>query len=149
MYNHIQSKQELLAELLLSMAELFTKGMAEIQEASLETVEKLERIVALHVRLSVEHTDAISLITSEWVHLEEPAQSVYLQLRDNYEEEFRKVIESGKKEGLFKPLDTEIILFSILSSLRWLYSWYGKNDSYNPIELERQLSQVLIDGIRA
>ena len=147
-YNHIQSKQDLLEDLLLSMAHLFTQGMADIQTTSLSPEEKLEKIIALHVRLSIEHTDAISLITSEWVHLKEPAYTVYRRLRDSYETDFKEVIEQGKKEGIFRRLDTDVILFSTLSTLRWLYSWYSKNSSYNSKNLEEQLCQILINGIK-
>lgn len=147
-YNHIDSKQELLSELLIGIAQRFTQGMEEIQSSSLGIEKKLERVIALHIRLAVEQTDSVALITGEWVHLEEKAKSKYLALRDNYEDQFRSIIETGKEEGFYKNLDTEIILFSILSSLRWLYSWYSKNKAYNQIDLEQQLTQCLIEGIK-
>lgn len=148
-YNHIRSKQELLEDLLLEIATLFTKEMMAIQNAQLDTQQKLERLIAVHVRLTVEHTDAIALIAGEWVHLEKPAKEKYLKLRDDYELQFKEIIEEGKQEGLFKILDTEIILFSILSTLRWLYSWYSRNENYNQVELERQMTECLINGVCA
>jgi|AntRauTorckE5430_2_1112549.scaffolds.fasta_scaffold01971_5 AcrR family transcriptional regulator len=148
-YNHIQSKQELLGELLLEIAKIFTKEMADIQTAQLNTQQKLERLIALHVRLTVEHTDAIALISGEWVHLDEPLKQEYLILRDDYESHFKAIIAQGKVEKLFKNLDTEIILFSTLSTLRWLYSWYSRNKTYNQIELERQMTECLMNGICA
>jgi AcrR family transcriptional regulator len=148
-YNHIQSKQELLADLLLEIAKIFTKEMADIQASQLHTQQKLERLIALHVRLAVEHTDAIALIAGEWVHLNEPLKQEYITLRDDYEGHFKSIIEQGKTENLFKNLDTEIILFSTLSTLRWLYSWYSHNKDYNQIELERQMTECLMHGICA
>jgi len=147
-YNHYKSKQELLEDLLIEIAQLFTKGMNEINQSSLSSEQKLERIIALHVRLTIEHTDAISLITGEWVHLEEMPRERFIQLRDEYEKQFLQIINKGKREGVFKKIDTKIILFSILSTLRWLYSWYSKNNTYNQIELEQQLTEVLINGIK-
>ena len=146
-YNHFPSKQELLRNLLIDMAHRFTTGMDNIHHSSLGTAEKLEKVIELHIRLTVEHTDAIALITSEWVHLEEPTLSEYRHLRDDYEAKFRDIIETGKKEGLYQAIDTDLILFSILSTLRWLYSWYSKNPTYNQLNLEQQLSQCLIGGI--
>jgi len=147
-YNHIQSKQDLLSDLLIRMGHLFTKSMQDINGSSLDAESKLEQLIALHVRLTVEHTDAIGLIAGEWVHLEEPARQSYLDLRDSYEDDFKAIIEAGKREGLFKKVDTDIALFSILSTLRWLYSWYSKNKDFNQTDLERQIKDCLIYGIK-
>jgi TetR/AcrR family transcriptional regulator, cholesterol catabolism regulator len=146
-YNHIVSKQAILGELLLDIAHLFATEMQEIQTAALSPQQQLERLIALHVRLTVQHTDAIALIAAEWVHLEEPLKTEYLALREGYENGFKQIIEAGKTEGVFKNLDTEIILFATLSSLRWLYSWYSRNKNYNAVELERQMTDILIGGV--
>lgn len=145
-YNHIKSKQELLSDLLMEIAIIFTKEMEMIQNTSLNSQKKLERLIALHVRLTIEHTDAIALIAGEWVHLNENEKQQYITLRDDYENHFKKIIEQGKVEGIFENIDTEIILFSTLSTLRWLYSWYSRNRSFNPIELEQQITQCLMNG---
>ena len=145
-YNHIKSKQELLSDLLMEIATIFTKEMETIQNTSLNAQQKLERLIALHVRLTIEHTDAIALIAGEWVHLEATEKQQYITLRDDYESHFTAIIEQGKTEGLFKNIDTEIILFSTLSTLRWLYSWYSRNRSFNPIELEQQITACLMNG---
>ena len=147
-YNHFKSKQELLQHLLLGIAQLFQKGMAEIKESSLSPIEKLERLIALHVRLTVEHTDAIALIAGEWVHLENPVATEYIAIRDAYEADFKSIIEAGKSTGVIKDHDTEIILFSILSTMRWLYTWYSKNKNYNQVELERQMIDCLLMGVK-
>lgn len=147
LYNHIASKNKILEELLMQMAQLFTKGMAAIYESSLNPLEKLEKLVGLHVRLTVEHTDAIALITGEWVHLAEVPQQKYLELREDYEAKFKKILEQAKKEQLIEIVDIEIALFSLLSSLHWLYSWYNRHKDKNPIELEKEMIHCLIKGL--
>lgn len=117
-------------------------------EASLGPVEKLERLIAEHVRLTVEHPDAIALITGEWVHLEEPARGEYLKRRDEYEAHFRHILTDCISGGHFEKVNVDIALFSTLSTLRWLYSWYGKHRDISPQELENQMVKVLVDGLR-
>ena len=148
LYNHFNSKQDLLKDLLMYMAQRFTKGMAEIENASLPPIEKLERLIALHVRLTTDHTDAISIITGEWVHLKEPELSAYSTMREEYEGKFKRIIEACKKDGSIADVNTEIALFSMLSTLHWLYSWYSKNKNISPIDLEKQLIQVLLNGLK-
>ncbi|MCB0642941.1 MAG: TetR family transcriptional regulator [Phaeodactylibacter sp.] len=147
-YNHIDSKQGLLQELLLGVAHLFTEGMQTITGMPLNAEEKLEKLIALHVRLTVEHTDAISLIASEWMHLESPAREQFIEFRNDYELEFKKILDFGKQQGILRDLDTEIMLFSLLSTLRWLYSWYSRNRHYDLQKLEVQMTSCLINGVK-
>lgn len=148
LYNHVSSKQMILAELLMEVARAFTKGMEDIENSSLTSVEKLEKLVSLHIRMTVERTDAVSIITGEWIHLEEPVFTEYTTLRDSYEQKFKNIISNCIDDGYFEEVNIDIALYSILSSLRWLYSWYGKHRNISPIELEKQMIHCLIIGLR-
>ncbi len=148
LYNHISSKQEIFQELLLNMARLFTEGMEEIDGSSHKSIIKLEKLISMHVRFAIEHTDSISLITNEWVHLDEEPHREFTSLRDQYEKQFENIIKQCIEDGDFSPVDPEIALFSILSTLRWLYSWYSKQKNINPVELEKEMIHCLVDGLR-
>lgn len=148
-YNHFKSKQEILSSLLLRMAQLFTQGMKIVRASSDHPVGKLEQLIRLHVRLTVEHTDAIALIAGEWIHLEEPHLQQYRQLREAYETDFKTILEEGRQQGQLRNFNTDIALFSILSTLRWLYSWYSKNRSYEPEALAQEMIDTLLGGIKA
>lgn len=146
-YNHFSSKQEILKELLMLPAKLFTKGMKEVKNSPSSSLEKMQKIIDLHVHLAVEYTDENALITGDWVHLEEKDKQAFLALRDSYEADFRQIILDGKKEGVFKNVDTDIALFSILSTLRWLYSWYNKNKNYDIDKLRTEIKICLLAGL--
>jgi len=148
LYNHIANKQELLQELLMDMAHLFTKSMEDVQASSLSPVDKLKRLIADYVGYTVEHTDAISLLTAEWVHLEGQPKQEFLSLRYNYEDGFRQILTDCIDSGQFNKIDVDIALFSTLSTLRWLYSWYSKHRETDQLELEGQITRLLIDGLR-
>ena len=147
-YNHFKKKHVILEELLMGIAQEFTKNMKDIKSSPISALEKMEKVIELHVRLTVEHTDAIALVTSEWIHLEEPALKKYTRLRNKYEKDFKTIIEEGKKKKEFQEVDTDLAMFSILSTLRWLYSWYSKNKSSNPEELKIQMIRCLLDGLK-
>ena len=144
LYNHISSKQQLLEELLMLIAFTFTSGMKEIQEAPLSSMEKLERLIKLHVDITIDHTDAVSLLTNEWVHLEGEIAKEFNALKDIYEIEFKGILESCMQEGSMEQVNVDLAMFSILSTLRWLYSWYSRNPKVNKIELEQQMVKLLI-----
>lgn len=148
LYNHISSKQLILSELLLEIAGYFTVGMQRIRSSDLTPIQKLEQLVSLHVDLTVEYTDLISLLPNEWVHLEEPTLKDFLDLRDNYESDFRKIISDSIEAKELSATDIDVALFSILSTLRWLYSWYSKYQSKDVEELKKELIQSLIYGLK-
>ena len=148
LYNHIRSKQEILQELLMFLAEKFTFAIDDIDKAQIAPEKKIEKLVELHVRLTVEHTDPIALITSEWVHLKTPQLDDFIRLRNDYEQKFLRIIEECIDAGVFHPVNPEIALFSILSTLRWLYAWYSKNDQYSQVELEQQMIHCLVHGLK-
>lgn len=144
LYNHISGKQQILSELLIMVARSFTEGMEDIKGAPLSSIEQLERLIKLHVDITIDHTDAVSLLTNEWVHLEGDVAKEFAQLKDQYEEEFKRILNDCITDGHLDKVDVDLALFSILSTLRWLYSWYSKNKEVNRIELERQMVRLLI-----
>lgn len=150
LYNHIKSKQEILQELLMPIAQLFSKGMEDINNSSLSPIEKLEKLIGLHVRLTVENPNAIALITGEWVHLdkEDGTLSRYKTLRADYENHFKNLLKQCVQENQLEAINIDIALFSILSTLHWLYSWYNRHPEISPIELEKQIIHCLLNGLK-
>ena len=147
LYNHINSKQEILQELLMHIALRFTDAINEIIQLDISSLNKLERIIGVHVSLTIEFSHSMSIITSEWVHLEQPFLDEYKDLRKSYELKFRSLIEHCMQEGDFVQLDSELALFSMLSTLRWLYSWYDADNPLGKDELEEQMIHCLIKGL--
>lgn len=146
LYNHITSKQEILKEIIISLAEEFTQGLELIQQSNTSSIEKIEEVVKLHVNITSQNTYGMASLNNDWMHLEEKLE-YYLKLRSNYEEELRKIIAEGVKKGEIIDENIEIMLFSILSTLRSLYLWIPKKDYLTPDKLSQQLSTVLVKGI--
>ena len=144
LYNHISGKQQILSELLMTVALSFTNGMKEVKSAPLSSIEKLERLVRLHVDITLDRTDAVSLLINEWVHLKGSEAEEFRRLKDNYEKDFKKIVRACIKDGYLANVNVELAVFSMLSTLRWLYSWYGKNPDVNRIELEQQMVKILV-----
>ena len=147
LYNHIKSKAELLSSILLTLTESFSSGIKHIDTSSLDGYQKLEKVIGHYIQISLSQPDEVSLLTGEWVHLSGSDRKLYLQRRDEYESTFRKILNQCIEEGSVQVENEDLTVFSILSTLRWLYSWIGKNPNFNPIELESQLCKVLLQGI--
>uniref|UniRef100_UPI00404A38AD TetR/AcrR family transcriptional regulator n=2 Tax=Gelidibacter sp. TaxID=2018083 RepID=UPI00404A38AD len=146
LYNHIQSKQDILKSIIISIAEEFTTGMELIKASNTNSLEKLHQIVVLHVNITSRNTYQMAALNNDWMHLEDQLD-YYLLLRQNYEDDFINIIKSGINAKEIADSNPEIIMFSILSTLRSLYLWIPKKEDLNPNELANNLSNVLIKGI--
>ncbi|NNC69889.1 MAG: TetR/AcrR family transcriptional regulator [Flavobacteriaceae bacterium] len=146
LYNHISSKQHILRDIIITIAEEFTDGMNHIISSNLSTLDKLRDIITLHVDITSRNTSGMASLNNDWMHLEEQLD-YYLELRNKYEDNFRDIIKQGIEIGDLKNEHPDTILFSILTTLRSLYLWIPKKEDLNPEELAQSLSQILISGV--
>lgn len=146
LYNHINSKQDILKSIIISIAEEFTNGMNEIKSSNLSSINKLKQVVKLHVNITSQNTYGMASLNNDWMHLEDKLD-YYLELRSNYEDQFRSILIEGINNKEIVDSNVEVMLFSILSTLRSLYLWIPKKEALNIDELSKNLSQVLINGI--
>lgn len=148
LYNHISSKQEILKSIIISLAEEFTEGMQRIKSSEATSIEKLKAIVDLHVKITASNTYGMASLNNDWMHLEDQLDR-YLSLRTHYEDDFRGIIQKGISAGEILDRDEEVMLFSILSTLRSLYLWIPKKEDLDAQQLSIDLSDTLIEGVKA
>lgn len=146
LYNHIDSKQDILKTIIISLAEEFTNGMETIKSSEAVTIDKLRAIVALHVNITIQNTYGMASLNNDWMHLEDQLEH-YLALRRTYEQDFIEIIQSGIDAQEIRNTNPEIIMFSILTTLRSLYLWLPKKEDLYRQELAKNLGDVLINGI--
>lgn len=146
LYNHINSKQEILSDIIISLAEQFTEQMKIIKNSDESSIYKLKQIVALHVHITSKNQFGMASLNSDWMHLEAELE-YYLTLRKNYENDFRNIIEKGINENELVDANPEVMLFSMLSTLRSLYIWLPKKEDLDIQKFTNELSLVLINGI--
>ncbi|MEJ6792129.1 MAG: TetR/AcrR family transcriptional regulator [Lacinutrix sp.] len=146
LYNHISSKQEILNEIIISLAEEFTKGLELIVNSDKSNLDKLSQIITLHVTITTNNTSGMASLNNDWMHLEDQLE-YYLELRNNYEKTFLNIINQGVKSSEIKKVNPEIIMFSMLSTLRSLYLWIPNKEDSSENDIANQLSTILIQGI--
>ncbi|MBV7269302.1 TetR/AcrR family transcriptional regulator [Winogradskyella luteola] len=146
LYNHINSKQDILNDIIISLAEAFTEGMKLIQSSNKNCIDKLKQIIELHVKLSSQNVYGMASLNNDWMHLDEKLK-YYQKLRIDYEDDFRSILKEGIASGEIINVKPDVMMFSILTTLRSLYIWIPKKEELNLKELSSTLSQILITGI--
>lgn len=146
LYNHISSKQEILTHLVIGTAEQFTQAMRHIRVQQVSAPEKIKKIIQHHIDLTLENPGAMAALNTDWMHLEEQLP-YFLEMRNNYESHFRNILLEGMQAGEIHSYNPEIILFSLLSTLRNLYLWYSKKDHIEVGVLRSELPDILLEGL--
>lgn len=147
LYNHIKSKQEILMLIIIEIAEEFTNTILQIVNSDETTIRKLEKVIQLHIDITLRNSDALACLNNDWMHLADAELTYFIKMREQYEEHFRAIINQGITNNEIKNLNVEVIIFSTLSTLRTLYIWYGKKKSLNPSILKSHMIEVLLKGI--
>lgn len=146
LYNHITSKQDILDAVIISLAEAFTNGMQGIKSSNTNSIDKLKKIIQLHVTLSSQNSYGMASLNNDWMHLEKRLD-YYKTLRVEYEDDFRTILVDGVAAGEIIEANPEVMLFSILTTLRSLYVWIPKKEDLNLEEFTTTLHHILIEGI--
>lgn len=147
LYNHIKSKQEILVLIIIEIAEEFTTVINQIVNSDVSTIQKIEKVIQLHIDITLRNADALACLNNDWMHLTDDDLIYFIKMRNDYEESFRAIIKTGITNGEIKNLNLEVIIFSTLSTLRTLYLWYGKKKTIKPEVLKANMIQVLLNGI--
>lgn len=147
LYNHIKSKHEILSLIVIAIAEEYTHTISDIVASDQTAVQKLEKVIQLHIDITVRNPEALASLNNDWMHLPPAELAYFLKMREEYEEMFRSIIKKGIADGEFKKQNPEVIIFSMLSTLRTLYLWYGKKKDFTPKILKDNLPEILLRGI--
>jgi len=149
LYNHIQSKEALLQEICFNNAHRFLQGMNEVEKMEASHLEKIKALIRLHIEIAATDITSITAFNDEWRHLKDPHLTRFLRLRKSYEQRFLVLIKIGIEKGEIKDMDPQLILFTLFSSVRWLYDWHRKDRETELSSLEKQITELLLGGIKA
>ncbi len=148
LYAHIETKEDLLWEILTAAADRFFAAANPIMQSDLLPLEKLKRLIAAHVKVITDSASSAAVYTTEWRHLTEPRRSEFAARRDAYEEMVRGLVRQGIRAGEMADVDEKFATLLILSSMNWIYQWYRADGPMTPEEIARKLTEMLFKGLR-
>ena len=149
LYNHVKSKDDILQEICFRFANEYLSALDKISQKVGSSAKKIEAIIDLHVTLSTEDAAAIIITNYEWKHLPEPHFTDFKIMRKSYEKKILDIITEGVKDGSLKNIDPQVVMFTILSALRWIPFWYREERGVSPIDLKRNIKTLILKGLQS
>jgi len=148
LYNHISSKEEILRDICFENANRFLSGMKTVEATDTSPEEKVRQLLSLHIQTAMQDATSVTAFNDEWRHLNEPFLTDFKALRRDYERRFLAILQQGMASGEFRTLEPTVALYTIFSSVRWLYDWFQAGKKLTAEEVENQMVQLVMGGLR-
>ncbi|RZT84505.1 TetR family transcriptional regulator [Pseudonocardia sediminis] len=148
LYYYIQSKEDLLFDVISTVHRdglAVVRARAEVEGSPLE---KLESVIVGHV----EHTCRNLVPTAVFLHelsaLPIDRRKEVLGSEHAYQGVFRDLIEQAQRQGDVRAdLDPRLAALSVLGSTNWVYRWFRPGGAFTPEQIGSELAEMSIRGI--
>lgn len=148
LYNHIQSKSEILQEIIFRIADDCNKQIDELDKSGMTNLEKIDSVMRYHIQMMLHRFEEYHVMINEWIHLEAQPLSDFILQRRNYVQKLESFISDGIKTKEIKPVLPYVAVLTILSAVRGLEFWHRSQKSYSPEELEENMVSCLVGGLK-
>ncbi len=127
-YAHVGGKQELLVAVVERGAALFDASASTAMENGVDPMDTLERLVAGHVDVVLDHRSEARTYLAEVSSLDDEDRSRISSARDAYENVFVQTIASAQESRLIRSeADPRLAAIYVLSVLNALERWYDED----------------------
>jgi AcrR family transcriptional regulator len=148
LYNHIQSKAEILQAICFRVANEFMTNLEAVEASHQSTLRKMEAIIRVHIRMMLDQYEFVYIADHEWRHLSEPYLSNFLNQRRSYRKRLGDLIEEGISRGEMKAIEPYTAVLVILSAISGIDSWQRSRKSTSAEALETNMVKFLIEGLK-
>src|SRR5688572_24075385 len=148
LYNHIQSKSEILQEIIFRAANDCNVHLEGMDKIGLTSLKKIESLIRFHVQMMLYHFDDYCVMINEWIHLPEPYLTNFTTQRRNYVQKMEAIINEGLIDKEMKPVMPYVAMLTILSSVRGLEFWHRSGKKISPQKMEDNMVYYLINGLK-
>jgi AcrR family transcriptional regulator len=148
LYSHIDSKNEVLVRIVMSVAEDFFDGAKAASTSAGDAADRLRAMCRAHIEVLDRRQDAVRVYYDEWRKLDPRSRRRIVKLRADYESCFVGVIEQGVAAGAFRVVDVRAAVLVILSACNWTYQWYSRDGQWKPADIADRYIDVIVNGLR-
>ena len=146
-YNHFQSKQHLLVDLMVSHMERLLAALRLAVPEGLPPAERLEAFVRFHVTYHIDQPEDVFLAYMELRSLEEPGRSQVVALRNDYEATLREILSAGQAAGVLKVPEVAVASRAILAMLTGITVWFRDGGTLDRDRVTEAYLRMVMQGV--
>jgi AcrR family transcriptional regulator len=146
LYNYINSKEQLLAELVRDVSENTAHTVRAVRlRTDLSSVEKLRVVVRTLALQRAGAPERFRVLDRTEAALPEEVASVHLKARREVLAEIRTIIEEGVSRGEFRPRDERLAALSVIGMCNWVAWWFHPGPNHPAEPVADELAQNAVD----
>jgi len=146
LYAHINSKEDILAEIVLSGLEEFLKIKKIIKSYDGSPEEKIREAIKLHMGVALNHHARSLVAIHQWRYLSEPKRSIAENKRRAYVDMFTDIFNEVENKPN-KKNNTKVHALMVLGALNWTMEWYNLDGADSPEKIGEKLADLAIYGM--
>jgi AcrR family transcriptional regulator len=147
LYHHFSGKQEILLALLDAGLDLLIEETEQVLSNQLPPDEKVRLAMVSYLQTMIRYQDLSAVLLLEYRSLDPDLKKLHITRRDYFESLWRRLIEEGKKSGVFNCADASIASKALLGVLNWTITWYQSEGKNSPTEIGNEYASLFLNGI--
>jgi TetR/AcrR family transcriptional regulator, cholesterol catabolism regulator len=149
LYNHFETKEAILFEVLREEMEQVIRPICHLEEAEDgDPIEQLRFFISSHLKVTLSHRRSARTLFDVALDSLSPAhRKVIVSMRDTYDRVIRTVIQRGRKKGIFLPHDEKLVGFMISSMITRARIWFHPRRGVTVNELADFIFRLVVGGI--
>lgn len=124
LYNHIDSKEHLLLQIMGGIMDDLMDSIRKAVNADEDPVERLQAALAAHLRFHAERAREVFIGNAELRSLSDNTRDVVIAKRHQYELFLQRLIEDTGQMGLADVIDARIHVYSFVAQATHIASWF-------------------------
>ena len=147
LYSHVESKEQLLVEVVQQGADLFQAHADRVATSDYAPEAKVAELIRGHIEIITANQDQSATFLNEARFLPDDARGAIVAMRDRYEATFRDVIAEGIAAGSFRKQNPALATIMVLSVLNAVIRWYRPGGSQTAEEIGEAMVEFVMDGL--
>ena len=150
LYNHFETKQDLLFDLVRDhLVDLLGRTDAALDAAGPRPMERLVAFVANHVLYHLGRKREVTIANLELRSLEPRNLDAVMALRRSYEDRLIAVLDGGVATGAFAVGETRVAAYATLAMLTGACTWYRPGARLSEADMVRIHTDLVLGGLGA
>ncbi len=148
MYYYIDTKEDLLFDVVKSVHEQGLRQAREWMEAPGSPLDRLRAAIEGHVESNLTNLEAVGVFFHDFASLGPRRRAEIIIDRDFYDRHLRRLVEEGQASGDLAPdLDPKLAVMALLGMMNWTYQWFRPDGDWTPREVAVHLADLAIGGL--
>jgi len=148
LYYYIQSKEDLLYDVIKTVHE---EGLANIESLAAgegDALERLRDVIIGHIDHECRNMTKTAVFLHELQALSPERQAEIIGDEHAYRRVFVGLIEAGQQDGLIRAeVNPKLAALSILGSVNWVYRWFRPGGEFTARQIGEQFADLALRGI--